>query len=200
MSLKVNTFNLLPGFSDPVLDSQRVFRKILEAMAHPGRTISLDIDLQAPRPFQRATAAICLTLLDLETPLWTDLAASSDAIHWLKFHCGCPWVSSPSAAAYAFISSGSSLPSLEHFSVGKDEYPEKSATLIIQVENFVSGETRYLRGPGIESVENLSVQGLSKEFWPFWRINHGLFPLGVDILLTSGRDLVALPRTTEIGE
>jgi alpha-D-ribose 1-methylphosphonate 5-triphosphate synthase subunit PhnH len=200
MSPKVNTFNLLPGFSDPVLKSQEVFRKILEAMAHPGRLTGLDVDLQAPRPFQQAAAAICLTLLDFETPLWTDLPAASDAVHWLKFHCGCPWVSSPSAAAFAFISSGSFLPSLEHFSVGRDEYPEKSATLIIQVENFLSGETRCLRGPGIQSVERLSVQGLSKEFWPFWRINHGLFPLGVDLLLTSGREMVALPRTTEIGE
>ena len=103
MNLKVNTLNLLPGFSDPVLESQDVFRKILEAMAHPGRSISLDVDLQAPRPFHQAAAAICLTLLDFETPLWTDLAAASDAVHWLKFHSGCPWVSSPSAAAFAFI-------------------------------------------------------------------------------------------------
>jgi alpha-D-ribose 1-methylphosphonate 5-triphosphate synthase subunit PhnH len=200
MNLKVNTLNLLPGFSDPVLESQDVFRKILEAMAHPGRSIGLDVDLQAPRPFHQAAAAICLTLLDFETSLWTDLAAASDAVHWLKFHCGCPSVSSPSAAAFAFISNGNSLPSLDRFSVGRDEYPEKSATLIIQVEDFVSGETRDLRGPGIESVEHLSVQGLSKEFWPFWRINHGLFPLGVDLLLTSGSEMVALPRTTEIGE
>lgn len=200
MNLKVNTFSLLPGFSDPVLESQEVFRKILKAMAHPGRSIGIGVDLQAPKPFQQATAAICLALLDFETPLWADLSAASDAVHWLKFHCGCPWVSSPSAAAFAFISSGNSLPSIEQFSVGRDEYPEKSATLIIQVENFVSGETRCLRGPGIETVERLSVQGLSKEFWPFWRINHDLFPLGVDVLLTSGRDMVALPRTTEIGE
>ena len=200
MSSIVSGSGLFPGFSDPVLDGQRVFRQILDAMAHPGRVIGLTVDLQAPRPFQQATAAIGLTVLDFETPLWTDATEDSEAVRWLRFHCGCPWVSSPSGAAFAFISHGNALPSLERFSIGKDDYPEKSATLIIQVANFTGGETRNLRGPGIESVERLSVQGLSEDFWPFWRINHGLFPLGVDVLLTSGRNVVALPRTTGIGE
>ena len=200
MSLAVSASNLLSGFSDPVLDSQKVFRQILEAMAHPGRVIGLTVELQAPKPLQQATAAIGLSLLDFETPLWSDTAEASEAVHWLRFHCGCPWASSPSTATFAFISSGNVLPSLDRFSIGKDDYPEKSATLIIQVVDFTSGETRNLKGPGIESIERLSVQGLSKDFWPFWRINHSLFPLGVDVLLTCGRNVVALPRTTEIGE
>ena len=204
MSLEAGASNLfpglLPGFSDPVLDSQRVFRQILQAMTHPGRKISLTVDLQAPRPLQQASAAICLALLDFETPLWTDVMEGSEAVHWLRFHCGCPWTCSPSAATFALISSGNALPSLEHFSIGNDEYPEKSATLIIQVKGFSSGKPWSLRGPGIESIRRLLVQGLSDDFWPFWQMNHSLFPLGVDVFLTYGRDVVALPRTTEIGK
>jgi alpha-D-ribose 1-methylphosphonate 5-triphosphate synthase subunit PhnH len=169
-------------------------------MAHPGRIVGLTVDLQAPKPLDQATAAIALTLLDFETPLWADVTESYEVVHWLRFHCGCPWTSRPSEAAFALITYGEALPSLEHFSVGKDEFPEKSATLIIQVANLASGGSRSLSGPGIEMVERLSVQGLSDEFWPFWRINHDLFPLGVDVLLTSRRSVVALPRTTEIGE
>ena len=200
MDLTVAATNLLAGFSDPVFDSQRVFRHLLEAMAHPGKVMTLTVAPQAPRPLQQATAAIGLALLDFETPLWTDLTEDSEAVHWLKFHCGCPWTPSQSAATFAFICSGSALPALDRFSIGKDDYPEKSATLIIQVADFTSGEPRNLKGPGIESVERLSVRGLSNDFWPFWRINRSLFPLGVDVLLTSGRNAVALPRTTEIGE
>jgi alpha-D-ribose 1-methylphosphonate 5-triphosphate synthase subunit PhnH len=200
MSLTARVSNLLPGFSDPVLDSQRIFRHILDAMSHPGKRICLTIDLEAPVPFHQATAAIGLTLLDFETPLWTDVTEDCEAVHWLRFHCGCPWTALPSRATYAFISNGNDLPSLNGFNAGKDEYPARSATLIIQVADLASGETRTLRGPGIPSAECLSVQGLSEEFWSFWRINHGLFPLGVDVLLTSGRHMVALPRTIEIGE
>ena len=200
MRSNVSASNLLPGFSDPVFDSQRVFRQILQAMAHPGRVVGLTVDLDSPEPLQPAAAAIGLALLDFETPLWTDVAETSEAVHWLRFHCGCPWTSSPSAAAFAFIIRGDALPSPERFGIGTDDHPEKSATLIIQVADLASGEDRTLKGPGIESVERLSVKGLAKEFWPFWRINHGLFPLGVDVLFTSGKNVVALPRTTGIGE
>src|SRR5262249_60143642 len=63
------------GFVEPVLESQRVFRRVLDAMAHPGRIVRIDSFIDAPVPLAPATAAVCLTLLDFETPLWLDAAA-----------------------------------------------------------------------------------------------------------------------------
>lgn len=192
--------NLTPGFPDPVLDSQRTFRQVLDAMAHPGRVIPLDAKIQVPRPLQAATAAVCLTLLDYETSLWMDLDEKSDAAGWLRFYCGCPLVHSPSAARFGLISREYGNPPLGQFNSGQDEFPEQSATLIIQVSGFTSGSGRFLRSPGVERFERLEVQGLPDDFWVAWHLNQRLYPLGVDVLFTAISTLVALPRTTEVQE
>jgi alpha-D-ribose 1-methylphosphonate 5-triphosphate synthase subunit PhnH len=200
MNNAVNMSNLLPGFPDPVLDSQRTFRQVLDAMAHPGRVIPLDAKIQVPRPLQGATAAVCLALLDFETSLWMDLDEESDVAGWLRFHCGCPLVHSPSAARFGLISREYGVPALDQFNSGQDEFPEQSATLIIQVSGFTSGSGRSLRGPGVERFERLKVQGLPDDFWMAWHLNQRLYPLGVDVLFTAGSTLVALPRTTGVEE
>jgi alpha-D-ribose 1-methylphosphonate 5-triphosphate synthase subunit PhnH len=201
MQIGVNLSNLMPGFSDPVLDSQRSFRDILQAMAHPGKAVTLGAGLQVPTPLHQAAAAVCLTVLDMETPLWTDLPESSDAVDWLRFHCGCPVVQDPSNAAFALITRGEFLTSLDPFNHGEDAFPEKSTTLIVQVSALLSGSGRYsIRGPGIAVCERLNIHGLKEGFWKAWRVNHGLYPLGVDVLFSSGTTLVALPRTSEAGD
>ena len=201
MLVAVNLSNLMPGFSDPVLDSQRSFRDILQAMAHPGMAVTLGADLRVPTPLHQAAGAVCLTVLDMETPLWTDLPESSDAVDWLRFHCGCPVVRDPSNAAFALITRGEFLTSLDPFNHGEDAFPEKSATLIVQVSALLSGTgTCSIRGPVIAACERLNIHGLKKEFWKAWRVNHGLYPLGVDLFFSSGTTLVALPRTSEVGD
>jgi alpha-D-ribose 1-methylphosphonate 5-triphosphate synthase subunit PhnH len=197
----MNLLNLKPGFSDPVLDSQRSFRDILYAMAYPGRTVTVGHRLSAPAPLHQAAAAVCLTILDMETPLWTDLPVSSDAVDWLRFHCGCPVIQDPSKAAFALIIHGELLTTLDSFNQGEDAFPEKSTTLIVQVSGILSGSGPFwVRGPGIDGCEHLSIHGLKKEFWKAWRFNHGLYPFGVDVLFSAGTTFVALPRTSEVGE
>ena len=200
MQTEVDLKNLLPAFLEPVLDSQRAFRSILDGMAHPGKVVNLGMDLNVPKPLHRATAAACLTLLDFETPLWTDLPESSEALAWLRFHCGCPLVHDPTQASFAVVTRGETLSSLDAFNIGDQEFPERSATVMIQVFLLSPGSGKSLKGPGIETVERVAVHGLPGDFWMSWRINRRLYPLGVDLLLTSGTALVAVPRTTEVGD
>src|SRR5215813_1946198 len=121
------------GFVDPVLGSQRVFRRVLEAMAHPGRIVTLDALLDTPASFAPASAAVCLTLLDFETPLWLDDAARApEAMEWLRFHCGVPLVDQPEAARFALVLAPATMPENDEFDAGTDAMPDRSATLILQ--------------------------------------------------------------------
>ena len=64
---------LAAGFSDPVLHSQSVFRSVLDAMANPGRVISLNSPLPATHTaLPQGLAMILLTLADYETPVFLD--------------------------------------------------------------------------------------------------------------------------------
>jgi alpha-D-ribose 1-methylphosphonate 5-triphosphate synthase subunit PhnH len=195
-----NHVPFLPGFLDPVLDSQYTFRRVLKAMAHPARQISLEIEMQVPPPLYRTTGAICLTLLDLRTPVWLDPEERGEVAPWLRFHCGCPLVPFPSNARFGLIFRGEAVPPLHQFNLGEDEFPEGSATLIIQVKGFTSGIGKIFRGPGIKTTERLAVHGLSNEFWNFWGLNHRLYPLGVDVLFASDSAVVGLPRTIQVTE
>jgi alpha-D-ribose 1-methylphosphonate 5-triphosphate synthase subunit PhnH len=187
------------GFADPVFESQRVFRGVLDAMAEPGRVITLAAAPSAPEPLHPATVAIALALLDFETPVWLDAAAgTAETVAHLRFHCGCPIMDDPARARFAIIADPDVMPELGAFDAGTDEYPDRSATLIVQARTLGAGRGLRLSGPGIATEVRLEAGGLSARFWEALRGNHSRFPRGVDVLLTAGASLAALPRTTSI--
>ena len=187
------------GFADPVLDSQRAFRSVLDALAHPGRIATLSGPETPPAPLGPASVAVCLTLLDFETPLWLDaLAGSAQARDYLRFHCGMPLVDAPGDSRFALIADPASMPALDAFDAGTDERPDRSATLIVQVGALHAGRGRRLIGPGIDGDAWLEVEGLPDALWRAVRANAARFPRGVDLLLCADHRLAALPRTTRV--
>lgn len=186
----------LPGFAEPVGDAQATFRAVLDAMARPGKLHNVGEQLSAPAPLDRATAAVLLTLVDNETPLWLDPAAAT-ARDWLAFHCGADLVDAADAAAFVLALS---LPELSALAAGSDEAPEGSATLILQVETLGAGARYRLAGPGLREPAVLEAQGLPADFVAAWRQNHALYPRGVDIILCAGTTIAALPRSVAIEE
>ncbi len=186
---------LAAGFADPVRDAQSCFRAVLDAMAHPGRIAEVT-GLTAPPPLGAASAAVLLTLVDHETPLWLDPDAGR-VRKWIEFHCGASIVGHPEACGFAMALA---LPDLNLFSPGTHESPEISATVICQVGAFGTGSTFRLTGPGLRESASLTVDGLPRDFVSIWRGNHGLFPRGIDLILCTGRHLTALPRTVSIEE
>ena len=191
------TANLRPGFARPVFDSQSTFRSVLHAMAHPGRVEPLAVLPPAPEPLTAAAAAVCLTLFDLDTPVWLD-AGSTAARSWLGFHCGCPLVADTGRALFALVTQPETLPPLADLAAGTAEAPEQSATVIIQVGMLAAGRGRRLTGPGIDGEALLSA-GLPDRFWPEFDRNHRRFPQGVDVILAASDRIAALPRTVRVG-
>ncbi len=188
-----------PGFRDPVLDAQSVFRSLLEATARPGRIHTLEGITDAPAPLHPATAALCLTLVDHDTPLWiAPELQTEESLAFLRFHCGCPIIDTPGEAAFA-LASADKAPALSSCTPGEQAFPERSTTLIVQTDGLEAATgSLTLRGPGIESVHRLSVKGLRPGFWGEWQENGSLFPCGVDLIFVHGTDVVSLPRTTVV--
>jgi alpha-D-ribose 1-methylphosphonate 5-triphosphate synthase subunit PhnH len=186
----------LPGFADGVGEAQATFRAVLDAMARPGKLYKAGERLTAPPPLQQATAAVLLTLVDNETPLWVDPGAAA-ARDWLAFHCGADITDTMDDAAFALALS---LPDLNRLSAGSHETPESSATVILQVDALDAGTRYRLSGPGLREPALLMVQGLPTNFSALWQRNHALCPCGVDIILCAGTTLAALPRSVTIEE
>ncbi|MGD9042901.1 MAG: phosphonate C-P lyase system protein PhnH [Desulfobacterales bacterium] len=189
-----------PGFEDPVLGPQQTFGAILEAMARPGQPVKIKSNLYIPKILNPASAAVCLTLLDHETPLWTDLSWNSAAINWFQFHCECSVVTEPCMAHFALITQPANMPPLDDFKLGNEGYPISATTLIVQAERFNGHNGKILSGPGIKTTTYFAPGGISTQFWEQWQRQAALFPLGVDVFFTYNNMLAALPRTTRVSD
>jgi alpha-D-ribose 1-methylphosphonate 5-triphosphate synthase subunit PhnH len=187
---------LAPGFSDPGLESQRLFRRLMEAMARPGRVESAADAPAPPAGVSRAAGAVLLTLCDAETSLWLPAPLrTSEAAGWLRFHTGCPMAASPAAAAFA-LARADDRPALDSFSMGDPKYPDRSTTLVLEVASLSGGASVRLEGPGIRDGVDLAPAGLDAAFWAERADLAPLFPCGLDIILTADDAFVCLPRTT----
>ena len=188
------------GFTDKVLSAQSTFRLVMDAMAHPGSVYQIAAAVEAPRPLMPASAALALTLCDHDTPIWLDrpMSEAPDVANWLKFHSGAPIVTDPSAASFALIADAGALPKLDSFSFGSAEYPDRSTTLILQVESLTQGPRYELRGPGINGTVVLRAAIEPKDLFGRLAVNAASFPRGIDVVLIAGGEIVAIPRTTRL--
>jgi alpha-D-ribose 1-methylphosphonate 5-triphosphate synthase subunit PhnH len=181
--------NLEGGFANVPIDASHAFRAIMTAMARPGE-IGAVRGAKPPAPLSVAAGVVLLTLCDPETPLY--LAPGFDTAElrdWITFHTGAPFVG-PKAAMFA-LGEWEDLP-LTEFSRGTAEYPDRSATLIVEMAEL-SSTGAILRGPGIERRGRFMLPDVE-----VFQDNARLFPLGLDFIFTSGERLAALPRTTKV--
>ena len=188
------------GFADKVLSAQSTFRSVMDAMARPGSIQRIAVATGAPSPLMRGAAAIALTLFDHDTPVWLDAAMSrtADVTKWLKFHTGAPVIADSSICSFALIGDPRTLPALDHFAFGSNEYPDRSITLILQVGSLTEGSRFELRGPGIDGSTVLQARIEPADLFERLGINAALFPRGIDVVLVADDAIVAIPRTTRL--
>jgi len=188
------------GFADKVLSAQTTFRSVMDAMARPGSVQRVAAASGAPAALMRGTAAIALTLFDHDTPVWLDplLSETSDVGKWLKFHTGAPVIADSSISSFAVIGDARALPALDRFAFGTNEYPDRSTTVILQVESLTQGAASELRGPGIDGAAVLRATLQPADLFERLAINAVLFPRGIDVVLVADDAVVAIPRTTRL--
>ncbi|MES0037633.1 phosphonate C-P lyase system protein PhnH [Mesorhizobium sp. M0046] len=195
----MDTAGIEPGFPNPVFDSQDTFRRILDAYAYVGRPQTLSCATTAIGPLGPASASICLTLADFETPIWLDPASNLKPVRdYLGFHCGVPFTGTAVTATFAVVADPAAMPPLAAFALGTELVPQGSTTVIIQVPSFSKGPSVRWSGPGIPDEISPAIEGLPTRFWDEWGANHELYPIGVDILFTCERSIVALPRSISV--
>lgn len=179
---------LLGGFANAPVQSARAFRACLEAMARPGSIWTVE-GAAPPKPLSLAAGVVILTLCDGTTPLHlgpsVDLAVVRD---WVTFHTGAPLVGA-GEARFA-VGPWADLTPVNRFAVGLPDYPDRSATLIVEMPELAAEGAR-LTGPGIATVAHLNLPDVAA-----CRANRALFPMGFDTYLTCGARLAGLPRST----
>ena len=183
-----------PAFAEPVHATQQVFRRALTAMSEPGLMQKID---DAPRVgrLAPATYALCLSLLDSDTPVWLSPLLNTPELRAnLAFHCGCPVVSMSEHAAFALLD-GSESADLPAFNPGTDRDPDISCTVLTQLDALEGGPAATWQGPGILGNRVMHLP-LPEEFW-VKRAEHG-FPKGLDFFFTAGASIVGLPRSTRV--
>lgn len=186
----MTTFALTGGFSDAPTQSARAFRAILDAMSRPGTLVTVT-GATPPAPLSQAAGLVLLTLADGTTPV--HLAGDADTAtvrDWITFHTGAPLVRA--AQASFAIGTWAALAPYDRFAIGTPEYPDRAATLIVEMPE-VSTSGYRLTGPGIRDHATLCLPETAA-----LQANHALFPLGFDCIFTAGDRLAALPRSTRI--
>lgn len=181
----MNMQPLSGGFSDVARQSSVVFRAVLDAMSRPGTWHKIT-GATPPAPLSAAAGALVLTLADPNAPI--DLAGEWDSKslrQWITFHSGAAFTGADQAA-FA-VGAWADLQPLDRFTIGTSEYPDRSATLIVELDHKPVANARFT-GPGIDG----HVMG----FCPGERPTE--FPLGIDLILTCGDELMAIPRSTKL--
>jgi alpha-D-ribose 1-methylphosphonate 5-triphosphate synthase subunit PhnH len=186
------------GFADKVLSAQSTFRSVMDAMARPGSVQRIASAAGTPAVMMHGTAAIALTLFDHDTPVWLDgrMSATADVAKWLKFHTSAPVVVDSSIAGFALVGDPENLPALDRFAFGSNDYPDRSTTLVVQVESLTDGPAVELQGPGIEGSTALRASIQPRDLFERLAVNATLFPRGIDVVLVHDDTIVAIPRTT----
>ncbi|SHE82348.1 alpha-D-ribose 1-methylphosphonate 5-triphosphate synthase subunit PhnH [Ruegeria intermedia] len=178
------------GFTDAPVQAAHAFRAAMTVMARPGEIRQL-VGATPPEGLSVAAGTLLLTLSDPDTGVYLAGAADSPAVRqWLTFHTGAPLV--PAAQADFAVGLWQDLMPLEQYRIGTPEYPDRSATLIVECGVLhQSGAT--LRGPGIRDTARLALPDVAA-----LQANSDLYPLGCDFFFTCGDTVAALPRSTRI--
>jgi alpha-D-ribose 1-methylphosphonate 5-triphosphate synthase subunit PhnH len=191
---------------DFVMDAQRAFRTLLDAFSHPGIVYNVAaFELSLPNGFSKANTLIALSLFDNNISFSVSNDYSNEVESFIMVNTNARQQSFQNAD-YVFFKGHQDIVSLlDECNKGDLMYPEKNATVIIEVTQ-ISNQPFHdqsidlaLSGPGIENTNTLYVQGIHPANIDLLKVINTEFPLGIDILITDQiGQICAITRSTII--
>lgn len=162
------------------------FSAILQALSRPGTVQTL------PQP---GPDAVALAVIDRECRVFCDDPELQNLLH----ATGATPVP-PELADHAFtgLETAADLAAFDRLSPGCALYPDSGATVIAQAR-IGTGPLLRLTGPGIRDQTQLRLGGLHPKIWAH-RAHLCRYPLGIEMILIDGAQIVALPRSTTVQE
>ncbi len=192
---------LLEAAFNRVFDTQKLYRRMLDAMARPGTVVALPrLDIYPPPGLSAHASVLAFTLLDGDTTFAT-LPANELWQEYLAVNTGAR-PAAPADAEFIILAGHQYGPQLAAARRGDLLAPEQGATIFVMVDALEDdrGELKLtLTGPGVDGQATVFVTGLNwSNLENILSLNQE-YPLGVDCLLTdkNGR-LTALPRSAAV--
>lgn len=191
--------NITVGFGDYGGVANGVFRTCLDALSRPGLIRELDGMPAAPAPLLASSAAVILTLADFETTIWLDddLMQSAGVEEYIRFHTGARRAASAAEADFVVVSDAAKMARLNGFKSGTREFPDRSATLIVQVDQLLNAGLVFT-GPGVDGQVSFSTDPEIEDFAGQLIENRAAFPCGVDLIFVTETQMAALPRSVNV--
>lgn len=185
--------------TDSAMQNQQIFRELVQALAYPGKKVTLAAEDDFAGDLFPETMAILFALLDGEVT-YHILGNDKTADQELQFRT-LAQKADIEIADYIVVplNQVDQIPAIiNQCKKGTLLDPNLSATLIIECRHLKTAGNLTWSGPGIKTTAQMSVN--ASENWLAARSEAvSEFPLGMDIFLV-GEDggVVGLPRTTKV--
>ncbi len=179
--------------------SARAFRVILDAMARPGKISQLPLVIDDSEPAFATSMTALLSLGDHLTSIYLAVEFRRPEIErLLRFHTGSQLVQDRSLCDFAVLTATEAESGLELWKRGNPEYPDQSATIIIQTTSLTQGHAVEFSGPGIQSTATVRIANITPSFWKARAEVNAVTPLGIDMIFVSPREILGCPRSTHV--
>lgn len=192
---------------DTIRSDQQTFRTTLSALANPGQIERLATAARSDAPTvngNRFTGPLLMALLDHEVSFAVEPGPDAGVFAaFILKRTRCPIVSTD-RAAFVVADHSRLDPQLPlELRTGSFDYPDDSATLIVQVPTLDQDAATDLRisleGPGVPGRRIINLSGVTGELFAARDRANAHYPIGIDLIFIDheGR-IIALPRTTQV--
>lgn len=181
--------------------TQRTFRTLLNCFARPGTVGQLEHRYSVAGLYTE-TVTVIFSLIDSEVSFQT-VGEQIEINQQIRALSG-GQIKPEHMADFVIVPHSATeqqqLDTISSAKIGDLVDPQKSATIIVEIDETTPAIPIELTGPGIEEAEVIKMN-ISKELLALRDSKNKEFPLGVDfIFIERSGHVIALPRTTKVKE